>query len=122
MMNIHDQETEAQNPLLEILQPDQIYIDPFEVSEEEAIDQGFPILRRDVSSYIWWLEFPDKPDEETRTALKNEGWQFKGYRVQWMNRSPYAKVPEGMHYGNGGPCSYAEERAERLETTLEKAS
>src|SRR5258708_257753 len=106
------------NPLLAILTEDEIYIDPFELPVEEAQELGYPLLRRDVKSYRWWLEFgyDVREDPPLYEALKKNNWRWGGYRKQWFNPHPFAKVPEGLYYGNAGYCSYSEERAERLET------
>jgi len=112
------------NPLLTVLREDEIYIDPFEVPIDEAQEQGFPLLRRDVKSFRWWLEFgyDTRDDPELYEALKAQKWKWGGYRQQWFNPNPYARIPEGLYYGNAGPCSYSEERAERLEARQVRAS
>lgn len=115
---------EMTNPLLTVLSEDEIYIDPYELPIEEAQEQGYPLLRRDVKSFRWWLEFAYdvRDDPPLYAALKEQKWKWGGYRKQWFHPNPYAKVPEGLYYGNAGPCFYSEERAERLEARQEKAS
>jgi hypothetical protein len=115
---------EVTNPLLTVLSEDEIYIDPFELLADEAQEQGYPLLRRDVKSFRWWLEFgyDVRDDPPLYAALKENKWKWGGYRQQWFNPNPYAKVPEGLYYGNAGPCFYSEERAERLEARQQRAS
>lgn len=115
---------ERTNPLLTVLSEDEIFIDPFEVPADEAQEQGFPLLRRDVKSFRWWLEFgyDTRDDPELYEALKAHNWKWGGYRQQWFNPNPYARIPEGLYYGNAGPCFYSEERAERLEARQVRAS
>jgi hypothetical protein len=113
----------AEEPLLAILSRDEIFHDPFEVTIEDAEENGFPMLRRDVTSHIWWLEFPydTRENEALDSALKENGWKWGGYHQQMYNPKSYAKVPDGLYYANAGPCSYAQERAGRYETRREKA-
>jgi hypothetical protein len=75
------------NPLLAILREDEIYIDPYEVTIEEAEEKGYPLLRRDVITYKWWLEFhfDTREQPELNQALKDAKWRWGGYRKQWYN-------------------------------------
>src|SRR5947209_6373883 len=120
----HPEPEEITNPLLTVLSEDEIYIDPFELTADEAMEHGYPLLRRDVKSFRWWLEFSfdTRDDPKLYEALKKNNWKWGGYRKQWFNPNPYAKVPEGLSYGNAGFCYYSEERAERLEQRQEKAA
>lgn len=115
-------ETE-QNPLLAILKEDEIYIDPFEVTIEEAEENGYPLLRRDVVTYKWWLDFPfdTREQPELYEALKANKWKWGGYRKQWFTPSHFPDLPQGMFYANAGPAFYSEENAERIEARATKA-
>jgi uncharacterized protein DUF3560 len=121
-----DAETEPEgekNPLLAILKEDEIYIDPFEVTIEEAEENGFPLLRRDVVTYKWWLEFPfdTREQPELYEALKDAKWRWGGYRQQWFNPSHFPDLPKHMPYANAGGAFYSEENAERIEARATKA-
>jgi len=107
----------AAEPLLAILRREEIYHDPYEVTIEEAEENNFPLLRRDVSSHIWWLEFPydTRDDPELDSALKDNGWRWGGYHQQMFHRDPYAHVPQGLYFANAGPCEYAADREKRYE-------
>jgi hypothetical protein len=92
------------------------YIDPR--SDPDAPN----VYRFDPVSRIHWLEFSEKPDEETRKLLKDEGWRWSSYRQQWHTNRRWAKVPDGIPYRNDGSCDYSAERADRLEARAMKAS
>lgn len=100
--------------------------EPAEAQEEQekyiAGSNAPNVYRFDPVSRIHWLEFPDKPDEETRKLLKSEGWRWSSYRQQWHTNRRWAKVPDGIPYYNEGTCDYSAERADRLEARAEKAS
>lgn len=116
--------TEAErNPLLAILQEDEIYVDPCEVTIEEAEENGYPLLRRDVVTYRWWLEFPfdTREQPELQTAIKKAGWKWGGYRQQWNTNAHFPTMPEQMSYANAGGAYYSEENAERIEARATKA-
>jgi hypothetical protein len=114
---------DERNPLLAILQEDEIYVDPFEVTIEEAEENGFPLLRRDVMTYKWWLEFSfdTREQPELYEALKAQKWKWGGYRKQWFNPSHFPELPRGMYYANAGGAFYSEENAERIEARATKA-
>jgi hypothetical protein len=121
-----DAETEPEgekNPLLAILKEDEIYVDPFEVTIEEAEENGYPLLRRDVVTYKWWLEFPfdTREQPELYQALKDNTWRWGSYRQQWFNPSHFPQLPKGMYYANAGGAFYSEENAERIEARATKA-
>jgi Domain of unknown function (DUF3560) len=111
------------NPLLSILKEDEIYIDPFEVTIEEAEENGYPLLRRDVVTYTWWLEFPfdTREQPELYQALKDTKWKWGSYRKQWFNPSHFPTLPKEMYYANAGGAFYSEENAERIEARATKA-
>ncbi|HZC08365.1 MAG TPA: DUF3560 domain-containing protein [Ktedonobacterales bacterium] len=69
----------------------------------------------DPTSRITWLDFDGKPEEETRAALKANGWRWSGYRKQWYNNRRWPTVPACVAVEDGGECAYAEERADRLQ-------
>ena len=103
--------------------------EPAEAQEEQEkyidprSDSNAPnVYRFDPVSRIHWLEFSEKPDEETRKLLKDEGWRWSSYRQQWHTNRRWAKVPEGIPYYNEGACDYSAERADRLEARAMKAS
>src|SRR5713226_3683943 len=87
--------------------------------------QQIVIHRYDPISAIHWLEFPDKPDEDTRKILKGNRWRFSGYRVQWYKSGMLTPMPDlstsGYTLEDAGECDYSEERAERLEARAVKA-
>ncbi len=89
-----------------------------EVTNEEV---QYPIFRFDPVSRISWLEFDGKPDQETITLLKSNGWRWSGYRKQWHTNRRYAKPPVGIDYSDGGECDYASERGDRLHTASDRA-
>src|SRR2546430_3336961 len=99
------------NPLLTVLREDEIYIDPFEVTIEEAEENGYPLLRRDIVTYRWWLEFPfdTREQPELHQALNESKWRWGGYRQQWHNASHFPDMPKDMYYANAGPAFYSEE-------------
>ena len=111
------------NPLLAILKEDEIYVDPNEVTIEEAEENAYPLLRRDVVTYRWWLEFPfdTREQPELNQALKDTKWRWGGYRQQWHNVSHFPDMPKDMQYANAGPAFYSEENAERIEARATKA-
>jgi len=112
-----------QNPLLAILHEDEIYVDPNEVTIEEAEENGFPLLRRDVVTYRWWLEFPfdTREQPELNQALKDARWKWGGYRQQWNTNAHFPDMPQDMQYANAGPAFYSEENAQRIEARATKA-
>lgn len=112
-----------QNPLLAILREDEIYVDPFEVTIEEAEEKGYPLLRRDVVTYKWWLEFSfdTREQPELYSALKGTKWRWGSYRQQWFNPSHFPDLPKGMYYANAGGTYYSEENAQRIEARATKA-
>lgn len=116
------EETER-NPLLGILREDEIYVDPNEVTVEEAEENGYPLLRRDVVTYRWWLEFSfDTRDQpQLYEALKAAGWRWGGYRQQWFNPAHFPQLPKAMPYANAGPAWYSDENAERIEARATRA-
>ncbi len=111
------------NPLLAILREDEIYVDPNEVTIEEAEENGYPLLRRDVVTYKWWLEFPfdTREQPELYEALKANKWRWGSYRQQWFNPSHFPDLPEDMPYANAGGAFYSEENAQRIEARAMKA-
>jgi len=115
---------EDTNPLLTVLTPDEIYIDPNEVTVEEALAQHYPLLRRDVSSFRYWLEFDYdvREDPALHEHLRATHWRWGHYRQQYYNQHPYARLPDGLSFANAGPCSYSDERADRLEARQQKAA
>ncbi|HVB24638.1 MAG TPA: DUF3560 domain-containing protein [Ktedonobacteraceae bacterium] len=112
-----------QNPLLALLKEDEIYVDPNEVTIEEAEENGYPLLRRDIVTYRWWLEFPfdTREQPELNAALKESQWRWGGYRQQWHTASHFPDMPKDMQYANAGPAFYSEENAERIEARATKA-
>ncbi|HLW03051.1 MAG TPA: DUF3560 domain-containing protein [Ktedonobacterales bacterium] len=115
-------ETE-QSPLLTILHEDELYFDPNEVTIEEAEENDYPLLRRDVVTYRWWLDLPfdTREQPELYEALKATKWRWGGYRRQWFNQEHFPTMPEGMPYANAGPAYYSEENAGRLEARATRA-
>lgn len=115
-------ETEI-NPLLAILREEEIYIDPNEVTIEEAEEKGYPFLRRDVVTYRWWLEFPFDTREQLNLnhALIDAKWRWGSFRQQWHNNAHFPVLPKDMPYANAGPAFYSEENAERIEARATKA-
>ncbi|MHB8598385.1 MAG: DUF3560 domain-containing protein [Ktedonobacteraceae bacterium] len=111
------------NPLLALLKEDEIYVDQNEVTIEEAEENGYPLLRRDVVTYRWWLEFPfdTREQPELNQALKESQWRWGGYRQQWHNASHFPDMPKDMQYANAGPAYYSEENAQRIEARATKA-
>lgn len=116
-------EQEQQNPLFAILREDEISVDPNEVTIEEAEANGYPLLRRDVVTYRWWLEVPfdTREQPELYQALKAAKWHWGGYRQQWFNPSHFPILPDHMLYAFAGPAYYAEENAQRLEARATRA-
>lgn len=78
-------------------------------------------LSKDASSNISWLDFVSKPDEETRAALKSNGWRWSSYRQQWYNNRRWPVVPKGIEVEDGGEVAYAVERADRLTERAQEA-
>jgi len=89
--------------------------------QEMDTDVQYPIFRFDPVSRISWLEFDGKPDQDTITLLKRDGWRWAGYRKQWHPNRRYAKPPVGIDYSDGGECDYSKERSERLSNASERA-
>ncbi len=116
-------EDTERNPLLTILREDELYLDPNEVTVDEAEEKGYPLLRRDVVTYRWWLEFTFDTREQPALyeALKAAGWRWGGYRMQWFNPTHFPQLPKDMPYANAGPAWYSEENAERIEARATKA-
>jgi hypothetical protein len=78
-------------------------------------------LLRDRLTGRAWLEFPSKPDSATIAALKAAGWRWSGYRKAWHNPRKGITPPACVTFEDGGECTYAEERADRLEDRADKA-
>lgn len=76
--------------------------------------------RYDPGSRITWLEFYARPDDETRAALKANGWRWSGYRKEWYNNRRWPTLPPRVTTEEGGECDYSAERADRLTERAEK--
>ena len=81
------------------------------------------IHRYEPDAAMHWLEFPGKPDAQTRGILKAAGWRFIGPVVQWRHAGLLTPLPElpGYVYEEGGEVDYSEERAEHYQERADKA-
>jgi hypothetical protein len=81
------------------------------------------IHRYEPDAAIHWLQFPDKPDAETRRIMKAAGWRFVGACAQWKHAGLLTPLPElpGYEYEEAGTVDHSEARTERYEELAEKA-
>ena len=95
-----------------------------EVVETPKKELPEAVLRRDNLSNKLWLEFPSKPTEDERAALKTAGWRWGSYRKQWYHPSKFGRVPalvsERYQIEDGGEAYYSEERSDRLAHNAER--
>jgi hypothetical protein len=77
-------------------------------------------LTHDKVSGLHWLEFTEKPDEQTRAALKAAGWRWGAYRKAWYSRHVVPNLPPCIDAEDGGAVEYAAERPARLEARAQR--
>ncbi len=76
---------------------------PVSVAQPPSITL-IPTYRYNPAQQTHWLQFPAAPDQGTLRALHTDGWHWERQLKQWLHEDPFAHVPFGMAYQDGGEC------------------